>query len=102
MAWKRKGYYYRSRKVNGRVVHDYLGKGKIAELEARLDTIQREKRLLDAEMTKIEQVELETVESDIQTLFKMAELVTSAALLSAGYHQHHRGEWRRRRVPSDM
>jgi hypothetical protein len=31
-------------------------------------------------------------------LKELTDLLLKAALLSEGYHQHHRGEWRRRRA----
>jgi hypothetical protein len=37
MSWDRRGYYYRVRKVNGRVVREYVGAGRVAELVAQMD-----------------------------------------------------------------
>lgn len=36
MAWDKRGYFYRSRRVGRRVVRDYYGKGPIAEMAAFL------------------------------------------------------------------
>ena len=44
MAWVRRGrklYYYRTRRVGGRVLREYLGSGPEAELAAALDSARR-------------------------------------------------------------
>ncbi|MGD9893490.1 MAG: hypothetical protein AB7R89_17845 [Dehalococcoidia bacterium] len=40
---------------------------------------------------------MQTAEATLAALCETTDLLVRAALLSAGYHQHHRGEWRRRR-----
>lgn len=58
MAWENRHdarrYFYRSRKVNGKVVHDYFGNGVVGQLAERLAARHREerKRLLDAIRTE--------------------------------------------------
>ena len=44
MGWEKGRYYTRSRKVKGRVVREYIGAGRIGELTAELDAIERERR----------------------------------------------------------
>ena len=59
----------------------------------RLDSLQLMLR-------KRERLERESIEADIaaiEELDAMARLLTRAELLAAGFHRHHRGEWRRRR-----
>jgi hypothetical protein len=96
MAWER-GYYYRVRKVNGRVVREYIGTGRVAELIAQMDAIKREKRKLHALALQGEKAKLAALDADIDAVSKNADLVARAALLAAGLHQHKRGEWRKRR-----
>jgi hypothetical protein len=100
MAWER-GYYYRVRRENGRVVREYLGGGRPAELIARLDALERkkgqEKRRLDAEALQNEKATLHALDADLEALIETTNLLAHAALVATGYHQHKRGEWRKRR-----
>jgi hypothetical protein len=43
MGWER-GYYYCVRKVNGRVVREYVGAEEAARLVAQMDALEREQR----------------------------------------------------------
>jgi hypothetical protein len=98
MAWDKTGRYYsRSRKVNGRVVREYVGSGRVAELAARLDAIAREKRRSESSALRHEKAELEALEADVQAFSDMTDVLARAALLAAGFHQHRRGDWRKRR-----
>lgn len=94
MAWER-GYYYRVRRENGRVVREYVGRGPVAELIARLDQLEREERHIEAEALRNEQAKLDDLDAHIEALIESTELVVRAALVVAGYHQHNRGEWRK-------
>ena len=94
MGWEKGGRYYtRSKKVNGRVIREYVGTGKIAELWSRLDAFDRERRRLDALERRQAKEELATLETDMDHLDQLGDLATRAALLAAGFHQHKRGEW---------
>jgi hypothetical protein len=96
MGWER-GYYYRVFKANGRVVREYVGRGPVAVLAAQLDALEREKRQLQALDLRRQKHELAALEADLKTLEQTTNLVARAALLAAGFHQHKRGEWRKRR-----
>ena len=89
MAWER-GYYYRVRRENGRVVREYVGRGRVAELMAKLDALDREKER-----------EERRLDADLEALIETTDLLARAALVAAGYHQHKRGEWRKRRDGND-
>ena len=100
MAWERRGaatYYYRSRRVDGRVVKQYLGAGRAGELAAQQDAQERAKRAAEAAVWRDERAELEAADAPMQELDALVRLLTRGALLAAGYHRHNRGEWRRRR-----
>jgi hypothetical protein len=101
MGWDRGRYYTRSRKVNGRVVREYVGTGRLAELAAELDAIKRQEREAERSARKAERQELETLDESLEKLNDLADLVARAALLAAGYRQHKRGEWRKQRGQRD-
>ena len=100
MGWER-GYYYRVRKANGRVVREYVGTGEVAQLMAQMDTLEREQRQLQALDQRQEKDELKALDTQLKAVNERAELVARAALLAAGFHLHKRGEWRKRREQGD-
>jgi hypothetical protein len=97
MSWETRGnnrYYYRRRKVNGRVESEYIGAGGVAELLAAGDDLARQRRQLEAaEWRAI--VEADRRQSD--ELAEVEDLVTAATaavLIANGYHTHKR-QWRK-------
>ena len=102
MVWSRKqrgprsGYYYRSRRVDGRPVKLYVGRGPDAELAARLDARERQDRQAEREAFLDEQVRLAAADLALQEARVLADLLVRATLILRGYHFHHY-EWRRRR-----
>ncbi len=101
MAWEQRErgglYYTRSRKVDGRVVREYIGTGPLAELAAEADALERRRREEEAEAWREERERMEALEAPIEELCEAAEVLSQAALYAAGYHRHNRGEWRKRR-----
>ena len=96
MGWER-GYYYRVRKVNGRVVREYVGAGKVAQLAAETDALERRERQLKDSEQRQKRDELEALDAELKHMNEMTDLVARAALLAAGFHLHNRSEWRKRR-----
>ena len=94
MAWETRSrggrYYTRSRRVNGRVVREYVGGGIVGRVGAAVDAACRAERADE----RAALAELDTLVEELDTL---AELVAWAALLAAGYHRPNYGPWRRRR-----
>ena len=101
MGWERRGtngpYYTRSRRVGGRVVREYVGKGPIGEIAARMDAKERAERQATADALRAERRRMEDMESQLKDLCRLVNAVVSASLQAAGYHRHNKGEWRRRR-----
>lgn len=101
MAWERRGgvgrYYTRSRRLNGRVVREYLGSGPVAELAAALDAVEREQREAEEDEARQARRQAEALDAEIGQLCGAVEALAHAALQAAGFRRHHRGEWRKQR-----
>ena len=100
MPWKKRGryrYYYKNERVGRRVVSHYIGRGELAGLvEAQ---VEAGKRLRTSERRLKALREAPTpADRDLEELSASAELLVRVSLIAAGYHRHHRGEWRKRRV----
>ncbi len=90
-------YYTRTRREGGRIVREYVGTGPIAEFAALQDEAERRHREEEARTWREEREDLERLDGTTEELCELAELLTRAALLAAGYRQHNRGEWRKPR-----
>jgi len=100
MGWETRGsgtYYYRKRKVNGRVVNEYIGTGITARFVVAEEAEARRERAATAAKDREEQATMAAHETDLDAFCDLTDALVSAALLDAGYHRHHRGEWRKRR-----
>ena len=100
MAWetrRRNRYYYRSRRVDGKVRKEYVGTGADAELVAKADAAAIESR--DQERKELRGIveNVQAANSMMKNLDDAVRVLTAGSLLAAGYHQH-RGHWRKRRV----
>jgi hypothetical protein len=90
-------YYTRSRKEGGKVVREYVGGGLIGELAARMDTEKRRLREEEKVSRREEHERLDALAAPLEELCAATEVIARAALIASGYHQHNRGEWRKRR-----
>ena len=102
MAWQvvdGRKYYYRHRRDGGRPRTVYVGAagGPAAELAAAADHLRRLGREAAARERHAEQARHQEVEAPLVRLCAVSDVLTRASLLSAGFHRHHRGPWRRRR-----
>ena len=94
-------YYYRARKLGGRVVKEYVGTGPAADLAAEQDAAERRERAAARERARqIESREAPAVAA-LAELGRVLDGLAAAFLIGAGYRRHHRGEWRRRRHGTD-
>lgn len=102
MGWENGGRYYtRSRKVGGCVLREYVGGGLIGALAADQDAHERRARAIEHERDAraFAQVRHQHRAADalLDALDTHCRELMRIALERAGYHQHERGEWRRRR-----
>lgn len=99
MGWEQRGnnsYYYKKEREGSTVKSVYVGRGEVAHLISKLQSSSAELEKLMQAKRSIEANELESVEATLHRAIELTQLFTQAALLSAGFHTHHR-QWRRKR-----
>lgn len=90
-------YYTRSKKVNGKVVREYVGGGILGELAAQMDAEDRRQHEEEAAAWREERERLEELAGLADELWEDVETIAQAILIAAGFRRHKRGEWRRQR-----
>jgi len=99
MPWAQRGphrYFFRKRKVRGRVVRRSLGRGPEAQLAAALAAQRQREREAQWAQRRQERGRWDAKTETVQRLIEVSDLLVHAALLAAGFHQHERGAWRRK------
>jgi len=89
-------YYARSRRVEGRVVREYVGGGLAGETAAEADRIGRERRDAEELRQGRELERLEALAVPVVELHEAAAVLARAHLIAAGFHRR-KGEYRRAR-----
>jgi hypothetical protein len=105
MAWERRQrgglYYCRTRRVGGRRVREYIGRGVVGELAAREDAERKAQRLADLARRREERRREEETARALRDLVggldALTATLTVATLGAAGYHRQNRRPWRMRR-----
>lgn len=101
MAWETRNgqgaYYTRSRRVGGRVVREYIGSDETAKAIATIDDIERQERKAQLDAEREVRAELEAIDTQIEQLGEVADVLARAIIIASGYHQHKGGEWRKYR-----
>jgi hypothetical protein len=101
MGWERRArggrYYTRSRKVDGRVIREYVGTGPLAEAMAEIEQARRSERQAETLERRDRDKRLDAAEAPLDDFCRMTEALARGALLLAGFRRHNRGEWRKTR-----
>lgn len=101
MGWeKRNGrgrYYTRTKRVEGRVVREYVGAGKKAAAAAKADAVRRDQQATEKKAQQKLDAEIGRADIPLAALEQACEIMLRATLIAAGWHQHDRGMWRRKR-----
>ena len=105
MAWETRAgstnrYYVRSRKIGGRVYHEYVGAAgsPTAEVAAAEDAMRREARDRTAAERRSQEEQDAAAEVPLEVLAAVSQALLGATLVVAGYRRHDRGAWRKRRA----
>lgn len=98
MGWERGNRYYtRSRKVDGRVVREYIGAGEKGEQAAADDVAEKERRDAQRHASAEERFRAEALAAEVDATNKLVMALARLLLVAQGYRRHHRGEWRKQR-----
>jgi hypothetical protein len=103
MIWKTirgRKYLYESYRDGGRVRTRYIASGPAADVlwaaQALADSHER-RQVLQARLA-CEQFRADAAAFSIHAYVERVDVLVQVAMTAAGYHQHARGEWRRRRM----
>ena len=99
MGWETRGtgshrYFYLPRRVGNRVVRQYFGRGPDAQQAAQADAAARALRMEARSELLALRATLDGLDRLTAELRRGSDLLSEAALLSSGFHQH-RGQWRK-------
>ena len=103
MGLKRIGknyYLYESVRENGKVRSPYVARSHTAIMRHGLQKDFKLLKDMGVESSKTRRALVEAGERELIEWCRTVEKVARLFLIAAGYHQHKRGEWRKRRVPS--
>ena len=98
MPWENRGqksYYYRAKKVRGKVIHTYCGTGERAELEAEKDARLRAQREEERRLVQAQKQRWTEILNTARPLDDLTTLLVRASLYAAGFHEQTR-HWRQR------
>jgi hypothetical protein len=98
MTWCRdQRYWYRSRRVGGRVISEYRGAGEAGALLAEIDNAEQRQARAERQRERAGQDEARAVQAALGDLACASDELVAEVLTAAGYYRHQRGAWRRRR-----
>lgn len=89
-------YYYRKRKVGGRVYSEYVAAGSLATMLAGLDAYKRQAAQDEREEARRIIDQERAIDRQIAALISQSDEFVTALMLASGYHQHKR-QWRKKR-----
>ncbi len=100
MGWeKRKNgrYYYTKTRIGSRVISNYVGNGRNAELIDQLSAMCREEAMQKRASIAAEIEAMEAEDQAVDDIVAAVDKLMRETLQAAGFHQHARGQWRRKR-----
>lgn len=87
-------YYYRRRKVNGRVISEYVGAGALGVAVANLDALERRQVEAQQEAWRTVKAEQAAIDAEVDSIGQWVQAYVDALHLVTGHHQHKR-QWRK-------
>src|SRR5947209_3462452 len=103
MAWEKRGdgqFYYRSLRVRGRVVKQYIGTGERGRKAAEEDRATRDARRQATLLRQEKNKDLDDLIVQLDEFGTLIDQLVTCQLLCAGWRKHHR-QWRATNGRSD-
>jgi hypothetical protein len=91
-----KSYYYRARRVNGRIVRTYVGAGDVALAAAQADADERARLVALRRAVDERQQQISAAIAPARQANDYLDSLSKAILIDAGYYRHDRGKWKLR------
>jgi hypothetical protein len=106
VGWKRIHgdlYYYRSVREGRKVRSVHVGGGELGRLAAQLDAMKRQWRHAEqvARAAELDDARDDALEQELDAMVADVRKQAAAVLEAAGYHQHARSQWRKKRADRD-
>jgi hypothetical protein len=100
MGWKgpNKRYYYTAQRVAGGTQYTYYGAGELATIAAAIDVHRQQQRQHQQHLLAADRQQYAALDRGLAAVGTALQRLAGAHLQAAGYHQHHRGEWRKARM----
>lgn len=99
MGWESRGsgrYFYRKRRMGGRVVSQYCGAGAIGQMAEETAILARKATELKRQRESDQIAEAKATDAPLVALDGLLRTLTVTMLERDGFHRH-KGTWRRRR-----
>ncbi|WP_417381921.1 hypothetical protein [Gimesia sp.] len=100
MSWDqkkgKKKYYYRSKRVDGKSIKEYVGRGRTATEAELFDQQQHLRKQFDQRYWDLRLCLLDRASDSTDHLFMLSTILFKAILISSGFYLHKGHEWRRR------
>ncbi len=93
-------YYTRSYRQGGQVKRRYVGAGIWGKLAAMADEERHLEALEERERIQAEIDRWKALDAQFSQAHEAIMATVKQSLVDAGFHQHHRGDWRRKRAQS--
>ncbi|HEX8090001.1 MAG TPA: hypothetical protein VF762_14165 [Blastocatellia bacterium] len=89
-------YYYKKKRVGGKVVSEYQGGGELVHILQHIEAKDRAEKEAERERLRAERISMAEIDKQIDDFSRMVDMLMEAELISKGFHQHKR-QWRKRR-----
>jgi D-Tyr-tRNAtyr deacylase len=99
MGWETRGnnlYYYRKKRIVGRVVSEYVGRGLMAQEIELMDLTERKERYDRIRAMRQQKEEFGFFDNQVSQMNLLVDHMVGGFLIISGFHKY-KGQWRRRR-----